>query len=96
MLNRLPALFLAALVLNVLSGCTPEAPKPPAGEVAPKPIKPRAHLSGDAGGHYQAKKLTGDFRGYPQAEAFVARMVETQGFTREYLYGVLSQAKRKT
>ncbi len=96
MLNRLPALYLAALVLNVLSGCTPEAPKPPAGEVAPKPIKPRAHLSGDAGGHYQAKKLTGDFRGYPQAEAFVARMVETQGFTREYLYGVLSQAKRKT
>jgi membrane-bound lytic murein transglycosylase B len=96
MLNRPPAFFLAFLVLTVLPGCAPEAPKPPAGEVTAKPTKPKAHLTGDAGGRYQAKKLTGDFRGYPQAEAFVARMVETQGFTREYLYGVLSQAKRKT
>lgn len=95
--RRFPLTCLVLLALNTFTGCTPmDAPRPVPGGSAVKPERPKPHLEGDAGGRYRAKRLTGDFKGYPQAEAFVTRMVETQGFTRDYLYGLLSQAKRKT
>ncbi|MEN9680419.1 MAG: hypothetical protein RLZZ627_312 [Pseudomonadota bacterium] len=97
MLHRPLFLALMAASLTIFSACAPfESPKPQPSEVTPKPSRPSPHLTGDAGGVYRAQKLTGDFRGYPAAEAFIDRMVESQGFSRDYLYGLLSQAKRKT
>lgn len=97
MLHRPPFLAMMAAALTLFSACAPfESPKPKAPDVAPQPSRPSQHLTGDAGGAYRAQKLTGDFRGYPAAEAFIDRMVDQEGFSRDYLYGLLSQAKRKT
>jgi len=97
MLHRSLFLALMAAALTLVSACAPfESPKPPAPSAPPKPSRPAPLLTGDAGGAYRAPKLTGDFRGYPAAEAFIDRMVQSQGFSPEYLYGLLSQAKRKT
>lgn len=50
---------------------------------------------GDAGGLYAAAQLTGDYAGYPALEQFIDRMVSQHGFSRDYLYGLFSEARRK-
>lgn len=88
--------MLVSLILG-LSSCTSfETAKTPTPEASVKPARPVPVQSGDAGGHYRAQRLGGDFKGYSAAEKFIDRMVESQGFSREYLYGLFSQAKRKT
>lgn len=44
-------------------------------------------------GGYSQSRLTGDFAGNAQAQAFANMMVSRHGFDRNYVYGVLSQAK---
>jgi membrane-bound lytic murein transglycosylase B len=44
---------------------------------------------------YRALAVTGDFAGDAELERFIGRMSNGQGFSREYLAGVLSQAERK-
>jgi len=44
---------------------------------------------------YRATRLSGDFQGYAAVDDFIARLSERHGYSKEYLYGVLSQAKRK-
>lgn len=44
---------------------------------------------------YHAKKLSGDFQGYTAIDDFISRLNERHGYSKEYLYGVLSHAKRK-
>jgi membrane-bound lytic murein transglycosylase B len=86
-----PLLFL----LLLLAGCTghkPEAPKPPV-PVAPKPAVPPPRTS--LPGHYSASRVSGDFAGYPQLDAFIARMEAVHGIPRTYLNGLFSQARRK-
>lgn len=46
-------------------------------------------------GPYHARQITGDFTGYASLEQFIDQMVEKQGFEREYLMGLFSQARRK-
>jgi membrane-bound lytic murein transglycosylase B len=45
--------------------------------------------------YYRANRLSGDFQGYASVDNFVERLSERHGYSKEYLYGVLSQAKRK-
>ena len=88
-----------ALTLGVLqlTACaemeSPTQVTPPA--AARRPVAQPLE-SGDAGGTYYAERLSGDYRGYPAVERFIDGMVREQGFSREYLYGLLSQAQRKT
>jgi len=44
---------------------------------------------------YRASRITGDYAGYPALQQFIDQMVSRHGFSREYLNGVFSQAKRK-
>ncbi len=95
-MKLLTPLLCASLSLAV-SGCADY--EAPAGtsvvKPTPRPKPVAAGQAGDAGGHYHATRLSGDFAGYPEAERFVDRMVDEHGFSREYLYGLLSQARRK-
>lgn len=94
-----------AFILSALSGCAQhEPPVAPAPQTRPvrhaphqPPIAPEtaAESGGDAGGHYSAMRLSGDYASYPAAERFIDKMVAQHGFSREYLYGLLSQAQRK-
>lgn len=59
-------------------------------------IQPAPKALGDAPGHYQAAQVLGDYRGYPALDRFMDRMVQKHGFTRPYLCGLFSNAKRKT
>lgn len=43
--------------------------------------------------NYSQSRLTGDFAGNRKAEAFISKMVSQHGFNRNYVTGVLSQAK---
>jgi membrane-bound lytic murein transglycosylase B len=45
--------------------------------------------------HYAASRITGDYAGYAALERFIEQMASQHGFSREYLNGVFSQAKRK-
>ncbi len=98
MVHRYLLILLSVMVLSACSGCaeleSPEALAPAPSAQPPRSSAPRAE--GNAGGFYAASSLTGDFRGYPEAERFIDKMVKAQGFSRDYLYGLLSQAKRKT
>jgi membrane-bound lytic murein transglycosylase B len=51
--------------------------------------------SSSGGSHYRAFRITGDYAGYPALQQFIEYMVARHGFSREYLSGVFSQAKRK-
>jgi membrane-bound lytic murein transglycosylase B len=46
-------------------------------------------------GYYSAPYLAGDYAGYPALERFIDRMVSQHGYSRDYLYGLFSQARRK-
>ena len=93
----LPLLPLA-LLLALQAGCASH--EPPARVAQParpaEPARPAPRpVTGDAGGDYAAARLMGDYAGYPEAERFIDRMVAQHGFSREYLYGLFSQAQRK-
>ncbi len=51
--------------------------------------------SGNAGGAYNAAVVSGDYAAYPALTQFIQQMVQKHGFSREYLNGLFSQAKRK-
>lgn len=91
-------IFLLAAWLSLNTACVRH--EPPTTVVQPsRPAAPAKHHTrteaGDAGGNYSATRLNGDYAGYPEAERFIDKMVTQHGFTREYLYGLLSQAQRK-
>ncbi len=46
-------------------------------------------------GPYHAASLDGDYAAYPALSQFIEQMVQKHGFSREYLNGLFSQAKRK-
>ncbi|RQW81268.1 MAG: lytic murein transglycosylase B, partial [Methylococcus sp.] len=93
--------LLLTIVLLGFSGCAEREISGGTGTVVrptpkPRPVtQPVVRESGDAGGRYHATRMSGDFAAYPAAERFVDKMVSQHGFSREYLYGLLSQAKRK-
>ncbi|MGX2041800.1 lytic murein transglycosylase B [Methylocaldum sp. MU1018] len=62
-------------------------------------VAPRASASIrsglSAGSRYRASRITGDYAGYPALQQFIDHMISRHGFSREYLNGVFSQAKRK-
>jgi len=60
-----------------------------------KPAPSKLGYGGKGVGNYYATRLTGDFAGNAQAEAFINKMVREKGFKREYLYGVLSQTRNR-
>lgn len=39
--------------------------------------------------------MSGDYAGYPKLVRFIDKMADEQGFSRDYLYGLFSQAERK-
>lgn len=91
-------MFLLTACIAMGSACVRQ--EPPTTVAQPtRPPAPAKRLSrvekGDAGGHYAAAGLSGDYAGYPEAERFIDTMVTQHGFSREYLYGLLSQAQRK-
>ena len=98
MKTRLSSLLPVTLALSAFWGCSPYVSQVGSGP-APRPEPPAKPASkglvGDAGGYYFAQRLSGDFAGYPAAERFIDKMVAQHGFSREYLYGLLSQAQRK-
>lgn len=46
-------------------------------------------------GPYRAASLSGDYAAYPALSQFIGQMVQKHGFSREYLNGLFSEAKRK-
>jgi membrane-bound lytic murein transglycosylase B len=92
---RLIYLVSAIVALFGWSGCARQ-PAAPVVKPAPRPVEPVSREeTGDAGGMYSATRLSGDYAGYPEVERFIDKMVQRHGFSREYLYGLFSQAKRK-
>lgn len=98
---RLSSLLHCFLAVSLISGCARHESPGAGGAIAVPANTPKVsqkvigHDVGDAGGHYSAARLTGDYMGYPGVERFVDKMVSQHGFSREYLYGLFSQAKRK-
>ena len=84
------------ILLLLLSGCAghkPPAPKPTT-EPPPQTATPAAPRYG-LQGYYSASRVSGDFAGYPQLLAFIARMEARHGMPGDYLNGLFSQARRK-
>lgn len=50
---------------------------------------------GKSVGNYSAGSLGGDFAGDPRLLNFIEHMVKSQGFNRNYLYGVFSQVRNR-
>jgi membrane-bound lytic murein transglycosylase B len=48
---------------------------------------------GRGSGNYSAAGLGGDFAGNPRLVAYIENLARTQGFNRNYLYGVFSQVR---
>ena len=94
-MSRLPLTLLAATSLTLLSGCAEHEMKAGTGTVVRPAPPPTRDAVGDAAGAYHALRLGGDYAGYPGLERFIDRMVSRHGFSREYLYGLFSQARRK-
>jgi membrane-bound lytic murein transglycosylase B len=82
------------LPLILLSACTQG--KRQERTVPPAESARIAQLERNKGvGAHRAEHLTGDFQNDPQMLEFVTQMVERHGFSREYLYGLFSSARRK-
>ena len=102
------AVALLALSLGACSS-TPEKPETAdnsssSQQVVQKPVvqpKPKADQAqvvsygGKGVGHYSAGALSGDFAGNSSLLVFIDNMVRTQGFDRNYLYGVFSQVRNR-
>jgi len=50
---------------------------------------------GQGVGNYSASGLGGDFAGNPRLISFIENLASTQGFNRNYLYGVFSQVRNR-
>lgn len=93
----LPRFFATLMLTAALVSCAeqpvrtppPTTPVPTAGATRTTST-PKACV-----GPYSATRLSGDFAGSAGLEQFIDQMVRTQGFEREYLLGLFSQAKRK-
>jgi len=83
--RSLRALLPLMLGILLVTGCTGPAPKP-------DDARPGG---GTPGGSYRAAAVTGDYANYPALRQFIDRMVKEQGYNREYLNGLFSEAKRK-
>ncbi|MGZ8219051.1 lytic murein transglycosylase B [Methylomagnum sp.] len=91
---------LALTVGILLEASCSHTPRKPLPRHTPQPTptipEPQSQRgSGDAGGQYSARYLTGDYSGYPALERFIDKMVSEHGYSRDYLYGLFSQARRK-
>ncbi len=65
--------------------------RPPSqSRIATADLRPFAEV-----GAYHASAVSGDYAAYPALAEFIEQMVKKQGFSREYLNGLFSQAKRK-
>jgi membrane-bound lytic murein transglycosylase B len=85
---------LQRLIIHPPSSIPSASPTPPEPTVPPVPEVHRRDQQAPAGS-YAASYLTGDYAGYPALERFIDRMVSRHGYSREYLYGLFSQAQRK-
>lgn len=65
--------------------------KPQGGNDQPKVVS----YGGRSIGNYSAAGLGGDFAGNGQLIAFIENLARTQGFNRNYLYGVFSQVRNR-
>ncbi|MDF9392510.1 MULTISPECIES: lytic murein transglycosylase B [Methylococcus] len=94
-----PAIF---VWLALLAGCASDRPARRATVTDSGVVSaPRAGLTlTESGtplkGGYSARRVTGDYAGYPALDRFIARMAQQHGFPRDYLNGLFSQAQRKT
>jgi membrane-bound lytic murein transglycosylase B len=96
---RLKTWALAAVI--ALSGCaTKPADDASQNQAAAQPVEPRpvvpspARVPAPVGG-YSAPFVTGDYANYPTVDRFIDRMVAQHGFSRDYLNGLLSEARRR-
>lgn len=103
-MNAKPYSFIAvALSILLAAGCAHKTPTgagktPSRHSQRPAPVPPvseTGRVFGDPPGAYAARYLGGDYAGYPALERFIDRMASQHGFSREYLYGLFSQANRK-
>jgi membrane-bound lytic murein transglycosylase B len=95
-----------ALILLLVAGCAhqqstntgkypPRSPQRPAKIPAVPPVPESSRGFGSPDGRYAARYITGDYAGYPALERFIDKMVSRYGYSREYLYGLFSDARRK-
>lgn len=91
----------ALVAALALAGCATK-PADDAGQnqgaaqpVEPRPVAPvAAHVPAPVGG-YSAPFVTGDYAHYPALDRFIDRMVAQHGFSRDYLNGLFSEARRR-
>ncbi|QQG64534.1 lytic murein transglycosylase B [Desulfobulbus oligotrophicus] len=93
-LRRQLLLCCLALTFFGLSACADQPVYVASPKIAQPPLTPTPAPPACVGS-YHAGQLSGDFAGYPDLEEFVELMVQKHGFEREYLFGLLSQARRK-
>jgi len=65
-----------------------------AGRAADSSYRP-VRAGSPVAGSYRALGIGGDYAGYPALQQFIDQMVVRHGFSREYLNGLFSQARRK-
>jgi membrane-bound lytic murein transglycosylase B len=94
--NRL-SLGAAWLTGLLLVGCAdqPKSPTVSRAEPTPAAATPLAPPPPASVGNYQANQLSGDYAHYPAVSQFIDTMVASHGFSRPYLLGLFSTAKRK-
>ncbi|MBS3965206.1 MAG: lytic murein transglycosylase B [Methylomonas sp.] len=95
---------LAAWLLLSFAGCAGQAEKPGLPAIQSKPAtsgqvplsaaKPDSKPLPTVGAH-QAASISGDYAGYPALSQFIDDMVKKHHFSRDYLNGLFSQARRK-
>ena len=99
--NKLMFLGLAgSLTLSACAASRQKPEQPPQQPQNKPPVAEQISLPYPSGNprpekYYRANRLSGDFQGYASVDNFIARLSERHGYSKEYLYGVLSQAKRK-
>ncbi|MDD5036908.1 MAG: lytic murein transglycosylase, partial [Methylococcaceae bacterium] len=84
------------VLLFTLAGCASHKPARP----LPAPLYPsdtliKRQAPSSPTGNYSAPRVGGDFMGYRKVDEFIARMETKHGFSRDYLNGLFSKAKRK-
>ena len=101
MLLRTKSFAVTLLLLLSWSGCVHyEESSSGNGSTKSQTVNDKATLNtvdhfGNAGGHYDAPRLAGPYAQYPDLNRFIDRMANQHGFSRNYLYGLFSQAQRK-
>ena len=90
------------LSILLLTGCAsqPDRSEVSSGaiEAVAQPVLVRPSSSRTAPvqiGTYHAQSISGDYAGYPELNRFIEHMVTQHGFSREFLNGLFSKARRK-